>query len=773
MQTVISLTLVLLMGQTAAASDNAHTDASMDEPFDDEGDDEGDDDAYAVGLPESTETTQSSTAAPVAARAHEATDALEDVMVTARRRDEQLEQVPIAVTVLGEKDIEDANIKTMEDVASLTPGFNVEPLFGGTESTPVIRGLSTTIGEANVGFFIDGVYQSSRSALSTLVGPSVERIEIARGPQNALFGRSTFGGAVNYITRPPSDRFELNATATLGNDAYREIGVTASGPVLGDAVRIRAGVNYEGHEGYYTNELVDRPLDPSQNLAYSASLFIEPSKALEIVGRVAYSESRRGDTPMRYIENNAIFFPALNDYQIYTGELPSLTDGFSVTPGHVDLDDLTTSLSLRWKMETVTLASITGFNRLNLDSATDNDYEARSIRFNDTRELVREFSQELRLEPTNVGWLSWLVGSYFYYNDDLSKVNDEFVGIAEELGGLHSRTLENVLSIAFFAHVEAEILKNLRLGLEGRYAFERKTVTAVDTQVIDGSEAVFEDGQNFHHIDPRLTLEYLFTKDKTIYASVARSTKSGGFNVLTASGSVAPDEREYSQEYSWNYEIGAKTRWFNRRLRLGVAAFFVDWKDQIVRALGRSLATLNANVGASTSKGLEFEVEIRPTSGLHISGGAALVDARYEDYNFGALAQLGIDPDLSGERLNYAPQWMANASVQYRRPNIIGSLGGVVRVDVLGEGNSAVWSALLPPSWKVNTRIGLEGDRYSISFWTRNLFDDDVPTSGVLIPSWASRYDTSILARSGYVGFNALVTAPEPRSFGVTLSARY
>jgi len=148
---------------------------------------------------------------------------LGSVVVTSRKREESLQDVPVALTVFTAEQIEEANIQDIEDIAMMTPGFSYTPLFGGKVGNPVMRGLNTTIGEPNVGFFIDGVYQESRNAMSFLFGDDIERIEVARGPQNALYGRNTFAGAINIITKRPGNERVNKIRASLGDYGLKEI----------------------------------------------------------------------------------------------------------------------------------------------------------------------------------------------------------------------------------------------------------------------------------------------------------------------------------------------------------------------------------------------------------------------------------------------------------------------------------------------------------------------------------------------------------------------
>lgn len=186
--------------------------------------------------------------------AQEAADdglALEEIVVTARRAEETLQKVPLSITALGAKDIQAMGIARVEDVAALTPGFSFRNGFGRAIERPVIRGMANISGTANAAFFIDGVFVNGPITGYNL--DNLERIEVIRGPQAALFGRSTFAGAINYVTRRPTDYHEASAKASMGEFNYQDMSAWASGPLVEGKLRFQIGGRYFNKDGQYTN----------------------------------------------------------------------------------------------------------------------------------------------------------------------------------------------------------------------------------------------------------------------------------------------------------------------------------------------------------------------------------------------------------------------------------------------------------------------------------------------------------------------------------------
>ena len=207
---------------------------------------------------------QQTNAAPEGAAPEAQPAELDTIVVTSTKREELMRDVPVAISVVSAEDIETAGLDSAADIAPMVPGFVMVPLFGSSGYNPVIRGLSTTIGEPNVGFFIDGVYMPSRAGLDFMLGDNIQRVEVARGPQYALYGRNTFAGAVNFVTHPPGNDRKGSARVGVGSDGGRKAEATISGPIIDNRFYYRAGVSARDSDGQYENELTGGRLDWSR-----------------------------------------------------------------------------------------------------------------------------------------------------------------------------------------------------------------------------------------------------------------------------------------------------------------------------------------------------------------------------------------------------------------------------------------------------------------------------------------------------------------------------
>ncbi len=728
-------------------------------------------------------------------QAQEVTD---EIIVTARKKSETLQSVPLAITAFTAVDIQNAGINNVEDIALLTPGFTFAPLFGGGGSTPVIRGQSTTIGEPNVGFFVDGVYQSSRSIMDAMLGGNIERVEIAKGPQSALYGRNTFAGAVNFVTKKPGNEMSGQAEVTAGNGGHYEVRGNISGPIAEDSVYFQLGGLYSKRSGFFTNELTGGNLDERESTILTGALMFTPSENLEVVARVGFDATRDGDDPARFLVSNASLAnptpaPLPPAFQLFEGEIPSFRTGFAVTPGHNNRDNLILSLSAEYDLSNgYTLTSITGYNNLDVDNATDNDYEARSIRYTTQAIAQKEFSQELRVNSPTDKKLGWMAGVYYYDLDSTTDTVDTFVdgalGLATALApsplggllpaGIINNTNEQTESFAIFGSTNLDITDQLTATIEGRWTSEKKRAIAVDTNPLTLASATFDQEATFDNFVPRFTLDYQMNDSTLLYGSVSKAVKAGGFNVVTTAGAILDSERTYAPEKSWNYEVGLKTR-ISNNATLNLAAFKIDWNDQIVRALGQTFAVLNANAGQTSVQGFEAEMRARLADGLDFTGGFAYTDSSYDSYTFGAIAALGGNPVLDGNRLQYVSEITANASLQYSRP-VSSNLNWKSRADFAYQSDQNIVQtdqAFSGDTTLINLRTGIEGDTWELLVWVDNLFEEDSAVTGVFIPNQASRFDTAnslvnpAIPVIGFQAFNALSWSRNPREWGVT--ARY
>ena len=723
----------------------------------------------------------------------------EDIVVTARKREEGLQTVPISITAFESDVIERARIVTVADIAALTPGFSFTPLFGGGVGVPVIRGQSTTIGEPNVGFFIDGVYQSSRAIMDAILGDAIERVEVVKGPQSALYGRNTFAGAINFVTRTPGNEVEGGADISFASGNLVDVRANVSGPLVEDRLFARVGGRYVTRDGHFRNELTGGMLDSQESAVVTGALTFRPSAMFQSTLRLGYESTDDGDYPLRFAANNfssvnPIAAPLPPAFQMFRGTLPEYREGFAVTPGFNKRQNLLISLSMEGDLGGgYTLTSITGYNHLNIDRETDNDYEARQIRFSFAESNHSEINQELRLTSPNGERFNWFAGVYYYSLDATSFIDDQYVGPAAALArqlsttplrgllplGNINETNETTENFAVFGQAIWSISDTVRLTAEGRWSTETKTAFATDTSPLTGARAQFSDTATFSFFTPRVTLDWRANDRIFLYATAGQGKKAGGFNVVTATGGILPEERTYDSESAWTYEAGVKTTFADGRVRLNLAAYYIDWRNQIVRAVGQTFAVLNANVGESTVKGLEADLSATLAEGVNISGGFAYTDSRYDDYNFAVLRGFGLDPILDGTVLQYVPKYQANASLDVARP-ISDRVGLLARADLSYQSElSAVQTAdaVSGDFVRLNLRAGFEIGSFSLTGWVENLLDDRAAVSGVFVTNFASRFDTAdrlVAGRPiGFQAFGGLVTARTPQTFGLTARYRF
>jgi len=704
---------------------------------------------------------------------------VEEVIVTARKREESLQTIPLAVTAFSAADIENAGLRDVEDVAALTPGFNVASLFGGDAATPVIRGLSTTIGEANVGFFVDGVYMGSRQTMSNLLGNFVERIEVAKGPQSALYGRNSFGGAINYVTRKPSGEFEGDVEGIYGSDGKGALRATIGGPFGDSSLSYRVAALADSFDGYYTNELNGENLDDRDTKSGLGALYWD-GESVDVDFNIIYSKVDDGDAAMRFEENNDQFwsfagFPP--DYQMYTGEVPAHKDGFAVTPGGVDRKQTFSTLKIEWDYGSGIFTSVTGYNSFSHDRSTDDDYSEKDYHYTTSNTDVSEFSQELRLTSTSDGNVRWMAGLYAYDLDDDILSNSAYTGFLLPIfGGINSDSSQSTESFAGFGSLDWDIAENMTLGFQARYGREKKSVDVTDTDLKTGASGTYNNSDSWNSFLPRISYDWRFSDDQMAYASWAYSEKAGGFNIVTITGGVLPEERTYDPESSNNYEIGLKSTWAEGRVQTTIAAYYISWKDQIVRAIGGAGAILNVNAGKSTSKGIEFEMMAQLSENWDLRAGLSYNDATYDEYFFAILGAIGMNPVLDGNELQYTPDWTGNVSLGYTLP-MSNNWEWFNRLDysyadtqtIVQTANAYVGSAS-----RLNFRTGFGNDKWTVTLWAYNLTEPNTAATGVFTGNPSRLPDLFIFGtRQGFPAFSPLVTSPDRASYGVTVKYRW
>ena len=333
-----------------------------------------------------------SAAAPAAAQQAASADPqasqVEDIVVTARRREETIQETPVAITAFTQETIQEARIESLADLGRLTPGLIYTPLFGAQNQLPIIRGAAQTFGPLNVGVFLDGVYLSGKAGVDLELN-DLERVEIVKGPQSALYGRNTFAGAINYITqRPSSEVYTGSAELTVGDNGLRKGMLSISGPVT-DWLAFRLSGFARTFDGFYTSAIDGGRVDFVDNSGASLVVEARPTDRLTATFRTTVSTEDSGQPASSVIRTNAaLATPAgaaatQQRNLLYLGELPSIPQngvtvntrrtGFEPTNYGQRGDSLRTSLTLDYDFDNATLTSISSYSRRKTEYTFDGD----------------------------------------------------------------------------------------------------------------------------------------------------------------------------------------------------------------------------------------------------------------------------------------------------------------------------------------------------------------------------------------------------------------
>jgi iron complex outermembrane recepter protein len=616
---------------------------------------------------------------------------LEEVVVSARKRDETLIDVPLTVTAISSAQIEELGIRDARDLALYTPGFSNVASFGRSSSErPVIRGQSNILGDPNASYFVDGVYLSG-SATNTETA-NLERIEVIKGPQAALYGRATFAGAINYVTRRPSETFEGRVNLTYGEFDQLDATAYISGPLVEGKLYYYVAGTHTEIAGFYDNPLDQRDdLGAEQTDAITTKLLWTPIDGLEVTGLLTYSEDKDGPIAIglqgRQFNNCQLRSTALpRSRGYYCGEVFS-ADGLTVqqrtdlfpNPG-VRRDRTRAALTAKYEFGGgYELTSVTAYSfedyKVQIDvsyggydafvgldaspptftvplpppaagAAGDLTRQFRNAgafwRFNE--ENRNDFSQEVRLRSPSERAFRWTVGAfYFKQSDDFTRDDKAFPDGRIVPNGAAAIALREVENRAVFAGIEYDFNEQWTATAEFRHAEEDKQQLSFAFPT-NGTSRVASAPLNgtWESNKPRFTLRYKLNPDVSFFANYAEGNKPGGFNGATVAPLLAAIGRglDYDEEESVNYELGAKFRLLDQRAFATVTLFDTELTDQ---QLTQNIAGQNAagqvilnsyidNVGKTNSRGVELEFTSRLTDRFDLSFGAAYVDAKIKEY---------------------------------------------------------------------------------------------------------------------------------------------
>ncbi|MDK3159678.1 TonB-dependent receptor [Kamptonema cortianum] len=659
----------------------------------------------AVGLALSTGAWGSEASAQDAT---EGQNGLEDIVVTAQRRAEKLQQVPIQVAAFSAEKIEDAGIKSTRDFVNLVPNVSFDETFTYLNSFVVVRGV-TQINNADspVAVIVDGVPQNNQKQLRMNLF-DVERIEVLMGPQGGLYGRTAIGGAINIITKAPSDSFEGAVTGSYGRGDAIDLTGVISAP-LGPDTGFRLAGSFKTDNGRiqntFTNENVDF-IDHDWELR--AKLTTKFSERISLDLRAAYRKFEAGA-----VYDSIVFSGRADDYQLPNSNIEGQTTG-NIFDGSAKLD---------FELGDVTITSITAHTDLTENYRGDLDFsnpvdkpggfQGLGIQVGQGQDLrVKLTSQELRLVSSNDGPLRWILGG-FYLHTKRNLLTRAFLDLNSSIEQIDNDALvilridesNNNDAYAVYANIDYDISDRLILSGSLRYDRDDRRQRDVSTGTIRET--------SFDSLQPKATITYKVTPEQLVYATYSTGFRSGGFNAPAVSIPI------YNDEEIENFEAGFKTSWMNRRLIVNGAVYTSKIDDfQFFFIDVNTASQIIGNIDRVSIWGVELEMQAIMAKGFQIFGGVGTTDSR--------INRNDRLPETVGNRTPRSTEWMLNAGFQFDT-RISDAMNFRARLDYQHQGQK-FWQVtnldVQEPINLVDVRAGIEGDKWEIFLSGRNIFGE-------------------------------------------------
>jgi iron complex outermembrane receptor protein len=607
-----------------------------------------------------------------------------EIVVTAQRRAESAQDIPVAISAFGGEQIERSGIASLENIAPRVPSFYFGS-FGAARPQLYIRGIGTRSfdpgSESSVGVFADDVYLG-RSSGSFGAMKDIERVEVLRGPQGTLYGRNTIGGAINVISKAPSEELTGNFEGGISNFGGYNLFAGLGGPIAGDKVMFRVAAWREERDGYVTNTASGKRFQGIENTGARARLTIAPTDTLKIDLSAEFMND--GDKAAFGGFNQGTFGNPASIFFRGSGVAAAST-GLRASALSFDpfLDRKVRSYigRIEYDAGAATITSISALRKLGIRDGRDLEGSALAIIDQSSVENSKQFTQELRIASTPDGALSanglidWIIGGFYYH--DTSLRSDSFqLGINSAVRAAAGTPATDVAlsdykieSYAVFGQATFHLTDKLDLTLGGRYSHDSKSAiqsgTTTDAAPLIAAAFTTTNRATYSSFDPRVVLAYKITPDANVYASFSTGFKSGGFQYVPFSRAQA--DVLFAPEDIKAYEVGFKTEWLDRALRVNGAAFYYDYKNlQISRIIlppgSTAPVSLISNAASSTVKGIDLEIAVRPSRNFDLDIAYGYLDAKYDSYVFNATT------DFSGTRMVRAPQHSINVGAEWRLP---------------------------------------------------------------------------------------------------------
>jgi iron complex outermembrane receptor protein len=700
---------------------------------------------------------------------------LEDVIVTANKREENIIKVNTSITSLSSKKIEDTRTWGLSGLSALVPNYNYQELGVSFQQIQAIRGIQVFSENPAVSTYIDDVNNIDILA-NGFAFTDIERIEVLRGPQGTLYGRNAMGGVVNIITKKPTNKTSAFGELSFGNLGLQRYSAGYKTPIIKDKLFFGMNGLYQTQEGFLKNNITGtsatdtklngKNVGGEQNLYGNVYLKWLPTSRFNLTLNVKGQKDKS--------DNSGFMVSQSSD--TYAFENPDKINLARIAKHERAI--LNSSLVAKYIASNYTLTSISalqtiafGFQDLDFPGIYHSYYNGK---IGELLPPQKVWSEEFRINSNSEGKLQYTAGVYWFSQKgyepttntayELSEMEATMFGLSNG-AFLISRNRSNNTGIAGFGELSYLLTPKLKATFGLRYDREKREaifngfgdamlLNGVVTDIVPNITA----NGTYSALSPKLSLSYAVNELSNIYASFTRGFRAGGIN---ASSLPAGVRQTFDPEFSNNYELGYKAFLLEKKLSVGASAFLIQWKDLQFYNLVAPFTYARENVGDAQSAGFELEITAIPAKGLQIDGSFGYNPTEYKGFNLKRVNYgTGVETTtaIGGNQLSNAPNHTLFLGAQYEYP-VSNTLKLVVRGELrnLGAQYTDIQNKIEQPSYTLlNSRVGLTNGSYSLFIWGQNLNNERYLAYG---------NPDSSFGRQARIG--------TPRTYGVTLSAKF
>ncbi len=681
---------------------------------------------------------------------------LDEVVVTAQKKEEALQDVPVSITALSARQVGEYRLWNSKELTAVVPNFySGDP--GDQRNVTSIRGIVTTSYDPAVTTYIDGVNQFS---LDTYIASlnDIERIEVLRGPQGTLYGRNAMGGVINIITKQPSNATNVFAEINNGNYGLQRYSAGIRAALIKNKLFFGASGLFDSRNGYYTNTFTNTSFDKQHGIAGNYYLKYIPAEKWAVTLNVKH-RNNRNNGPFPLV--NGVEDAFSNPFQLSQDAVAKMID-----------NTFNASLMVNYTGHGFNFSSQSAWqsNHRYYNAPLDGDFSPADAvtvinNYGGDWNKVKVFTQELKFtSPASTSSpFKWVAGAYFFHQYNPSKQATHFgkdaglLGVPDSNFAIINSTKAKNTGIALYGQINYALTKKLSLIAGLRYDYENKNLSVLGEYQPDGQDAftiVPDTAATLHYsaVSPKVGVDFIAGANSNLFATYSRGYRTGGLTQLSSDPSQPP-LYPYNPEYSNSFEAGIKNNFFQSRLHLNITLFYTRVTDaQVPTLILPDAITVTKNTGKLTAKGAELELSAVAAKGLQLDYNFGYTDATYQSLK---ISQNGSAVDLAGRKQIFTPDVTSMTAIEY---GFYFSSNHNIKMIVRGEwmylgkqyfdlANTIVQN----PYSLFNTRIGISSKHIDVFFWGRNLANKKYI---------AYAYD-----------FGA-VHLGNPKTFGVTVAAK-